>query len=130
MKANDLQAVIPDEIRVTGRLHEDARMTCTPETASAPPVAVITFQLHPAKGMPYLVQQVLGSDPSSHIVAAAKARTLKRGAAVQVFAKGLRARTDHGIAALQLMEVTHVFPLSTNQATHTEATTTEKASPC
>ena len=127
MKATDQQAVIADEIRVTGKLHEDAHMACTPETASAPPVAVISFELHPAKGLPYLVRQVLGSDPSAHIVAAAKARTLKRGTGVQVFAKGLSARSDHGIAALHLLDVTHVFPLSTNLAAHTEATTTEKA---
>ena len=126
MRDRNPAPTVPDEIRVTGQLHADACMTCTPETASGPPIAAVTFEVHPAKGMPYMVYQVFGPAPSAHIAAAAKARTLRRGTAVQVFAKGLRAQSDHGYACLHLMDVTHVLPLSTNPATHTEATT-EKA---
>ena len=126
MRDRNLAPTVPDEIRVTGQLHADACMTCTPETINGPPVAAVFFEIHPAKGMPYIVHQVFGPEPSAHIAADAKARTLKRGTAVRVFAQGLRAQSDHGYACLHLMKVTDVLPLSTNPAAYTEATT-EKA---
>lgn len=109
-----------DEVRVTGRLAADAHLGYTTDT---PPVAVLTFEVHPAKGLPYQVRQVLGADPNVHFVAGAKAGSLRRGTAVQVFAKGLRTQSDHGVALLHLLDVTNVFPL-TAPADRTQATTT------
>lgn len=99
-----------DEVRLTGTLHDDAELRYTPD---ASPTALLCFEMHPAKGLPYRVRQVLGTDPTAHMIAAAKRVALKRGSTVVVYAKGMRATHDHGTAALVLLDVSDVMPLST-----------------
>lgn len=118
MKTPTVQIELTDELRVRGTLYEDAKFTVQP---GIEPVGHLSFEIHPSIGLPYRVHQSVGTDPSAHIAASAKARTLRRGTAVQVYAKGLRSQTDHGVAALVLMGVTGVYPVS--QPARTEATT-------
>jgi len=105
----DWQTQIGGGIRITGQLTEDARLGYTPGDS---PTAVLDLMITPAKGLPYLIRQPLGSDPSAHIAAQAKLRVLRRGDEVAVYAEGLRAQSDHGIASLRALGVTHVLPIS------------------
>lgn len=96
-------------IRITGILSEDAQLGYTP---GLKPTATLHFELCPAKGLPYRVRQHLGEDPSAHLSAAAKLVALRRGAEVAVYGAGLRAQSDFGHAALFVLDVTDVHPLS------------------
>ena len=72
-----------DFVRVTGHLGSDAEVLYAPGGKSA----VLKLEIEPAKGLPYLVVQNLGEDPSAHLAAKSKARQLlRRGAIVTVYA--------------------------------------------
>lgn len=98
-----------DEVRITGVLHADAELRYIP---GENPAAMMLLEIHPAKGLPYRVRQMLGTDPTAHMIAGAKRASLKRGTTVAVYAKGMRATHDHDIAALLLIDVTDVMPLT------------------
>lgn len=105
----EAQTNIEGGIRITGKLADDAHLGFTP---GEPSTAVLTLMVTPAKGLPYVVRQTIGTDPSAHIAAQAKLRVLRRGDEVSVYAEGLRAQSDHGVAALRAVGVTHVLPIS------------------
>ncbi|RZI81085.1 MAG: hypothetical protein EOP38_20455 [Rubrivivax sp.] len=120
-----------DELRVTGTLDEDARVTYTGE----PHQAVLMLHVRPAIGMAYLVRQAMGTDPTVWRATEAKAAHLKRGAQVRVFAKGLRVHAHTNGSALLLVDVTGVFPIQLPDhqpsGKDTEAaTTTEEHDAC
>ncbi len=71
-----------DLIQVTGHIAKDAAILYTPGGKSA----CLALEIEPARGLPYLVVQPLGTDPSLHVAARAKARQLRRGALVTVYA--------------------------------------------
>lgn len=100
------QLCADDELRVTGTLVSDASMLYS---AGETKTAFLVVEIRPAQGLPYIAKQNLGTDPKDHYAAAAKAATFKRGCRVQVYARGLRAQTDHGHARLALLGVTGVF---------------------
>ena len=112
-----------DQVRITGQLHEHAHLAYTTQQ---PPVAVLTLTIHPAKGRPYHITQVLGTDPTDHLIAAGKLCMLRRGAWVAVYGAGLRDQSDHGVACLAVLDVTdvHVIDLPPKPAA-TLATTQE-----
>lgn len=97
-----------DELRVIGRLVDDAQLTFT---AGAHPHAVLCLEIAPAVGQPYRVRQDMGDDPTLHFALAGMVARLRRGSVVQVTAKGLLAQSDHGRAGLRLLGVTDVSPL-------------------
>lgn len=107
-----------DGVRITGLIHEDAALGYIP---GIKPQAVLSFEVHPKRGMPYRIRQHLGDDPSKHITTSAKLRVLRRGCEVAVYGSGLRLQSDHGISALVVLDVTEVHPLATPQ--HSEAST-------
>lgn len=98
-----------DGIEVTGVIAENAHLGFT---AGDPPNAVLTFEIHPDKGMPYRVRKVLGTDPSVHMQASTEVHALRRGTTVAVQAKGLRVQADHGHAALVMLDVQAIHPLT------------------
>lgn len=104
-----------DELRVTGTLMSDATLLYSYGEVKQ---AWLHVEIRPSMGLPYSAKQALGTDPKDHYAAAAKARTFKRGARVQVYAKGLRAQADHGEARLAMLDVTGVF-LINHQADET-----------
>lgn len=95
-----------DELRVTGELSADAVIQYS---AGAICNAFLFLEITPNEGMPYFVVQNLGDDPKDHYAAQAKASAMKRGSRVQVYAQGVRIRSDHGRAGLKLMGVSNVF---------------------
>jgi hypothetical protein len=101
-----------DRLRIQGPLLSDATLTYT---ASTPNVAVLEFEVGSEKGQPYRVKHVLGTDPTVHMTAEAKKPLLRRGRWVAVYASGAIPQSDHGTAALRLLDVTAVHPLPTPQ---------------
>ena len=101
-----------DEIRVTGRLVEDAHFVAS---HGANPAAILILNIEPTKGMPYHARLVLGVTEADHYRGQARALSMKRGVHVRVFAKGLRISSDHGKAMLVLMDVTDAFPITNDQ---------------
>jgi hypothetical protein len=113
-----------DELRITGVLEADAQVTYT----GAPHRVVLTLQVRPAIGMPYVVRQMGSTDQNEWIAVEAKAASLKRGAQVRVYAKGLRVQSHARGAALLLVDVTGIFPLQIpdhQPSGHTEAASQE-----
>lgn len=98
-----------EAIRITGLIHEDAVLGYVPGIKT---LAVLSFEIHPERGMPYRIRQRLGDDPNKHLTASAKLAVLRRGCEVAVYGSGLRLQSDHGIAALMVLDVTDVHPLS------------------
>ena len=96
-------------VRITGSVSHDALVSYTPD---AEPTAMLTLQLQTPAGLPYMVRQVIGKDVNQQVAAAAKARLLRRGCEVAVYGKGLRVRTDHDTAALAIVDVSDILPLS------------------
>lgn len=92
-------------VTVIGPLLADAQLTFTPD---ATPTAVLSLEIDAAKGMPYRVRHVLGTDPTVHMLAHQQACAMRRGAVVQAIGAGLRAQSDHGLAALVLLSPTDV----------------------
>lgn len=101
-----------DRLRIQGPLLADATLTYT---ACAPHVAVLEFEVASERGQPYRVKHVLGTDPTVHMTAEAKKPLLRRGRWVAVYAAGAIPQSDHGVAALRLMDVSAVHPLPTPQ---------------
>lgn len=106
-----------DEICVTGRLFADAALKYT---ATNPAAAVLSFDIHPAKGLPYFIRHPVGTDPSAQIAAAAKVRLLRKGCMVRVFAAGARFQHDHEVAGIRMLDVSSVITQHT-AAPHCEA---------
>jgi hypothetical protein len=104
-----------DQVRITGTLHADAELRYIPGET---PAAMLCLEIHPAKGLPYRARQMLGTDPTAHMIAGAKRATLKRGTTVAVYAKGMRATHDHDMAVLLLIDVTDVMPLTLPPKSH------------
>ena len=102
------------EIRIIGTLAEDARFSIT---HTAPHQGHLAVQITAAKGLPIVATQNVGSNPSDHIAASAKAHELRRGSRVTVYAAGATTQTDHGLACIRLHGVTEIIP-ETHQ--HTE----------
>jgi hypothetical protein len=88
-------------VRVTGTLAEDAHVGLT---TGQPPHMLLWLHLKPAAGMPYLARVDLGDDTVDHMKAEAMLPDLRRGAVVSVAALALEPRTDHGHAALRLVQ--------------------------
>lgn len=106
MSETTSQVSSSNELRVTGTLTSDAALLYSHGDIT---YAWLQVEIRPALGLPYVAKQALGSDPKDHYAAAAKARTFKRGACVQVYATGLRAQSDHGQARLFMLGVTGIF---------------------
>lgn len=99
-----------DRIQIEGQLADQAVVGAVPNTR--PPVYRLTMVLVPARGLPYLVSQNLGTDATAERAARAKQRILKRGAWVKVFAKGLDFTVDHGTKTLVVNGITDVIPMN------------------
>jgi hypothetical protein len=100
----DLQRV--DLVRITGVLEYDAHVRYS---AGANPRAWVVLEIVPPRGLRYQVLQDLGTDPTDHMQAEARAVGLRRGALVSATGSWLRLRTDHGHAVLVLEECTGVI---------------------
>lgn len=87
--------------RVTGTLTEDARLD---PTTGRPPHLLLRLHLQPAHGLPYLATVDLGDDMADHMAAEALEPHLRVGAVLSVGCEGLELRTDHGHAALRLVQ--------------------------
>jgi hypothetical protein len=72
--------------------------------------ACLELHIETGAGYPFIARQLVSADPAAQHAAAAKAAVLDRGVLVHAYARGCVARTDHGIAALQLLDVTDVIP--------------------
>lgn len=87
-------------LRVAGRLAADAVMA--PLTGK-PPGALLMLHIAPDHGLHYLARVPLGTDAADHLQAEALLPLLRKGAAVSVAADALELQTDHGHAALRLV---------------------------
>ena len=92
---------------ITGVMTEHARFLFT---AGLPRHALMFIELDTATGWPYVGQIDCGTEPTPINAAEAKARLLKRGTCVTVYARGITGRTDHGRAVLALVGITDVIP--------------------
>lgn len=104
-----------DELHVTGTLADDAVLGFSAGADENRP-AVLSFTIQPAKGLPYFVRQVIGTDVSAQIAARAKVREMRRGTVVTVYAKGCRFQSDHDQAGLRLLDVSDVVLSTPNAA--------------
>jgi hypothetical protein len=112
-----------DLVRITGHLAEHGAIRYS---AGSAPRAWLVLEIKPPRGLPYQVQQDLGTDPTDHMLAESRAAGLRRGALVSATGEWLRLRTDHGAAVLVLEGCRNVI-------THTLATTADQiqeSDPC
>ena len=72
---------------------------------------LLAFEVSTGMGFPYEVRRPVAGQAADHIAATALQHALRRGARVRVYARGATPRTSHGIAVLQLIDVTHVIPI-------------------
>jgi len=103
--------MIKPQIRVTGMLTQDAQLRRTPGAQSH---ALLFLSIAQSEGLPYEVRHDCGTEPAAIIAAESKARILKRGAIVTVYATGIAQRMDHAHAVLSLRGVTDVIPSTLN----------------
>jgi hypothetical protein len=97
-----------DRIQIEGRVEEQARVAVVP--ATEPPAYRLCLTVIPDVGLPYVVSQHLGTDRAAEWAARSKARMLKRGTWVKVFASHLQLRYDHDRHALIVKGITDVMP--------------------
>lgn len=102
-----------DRITVTGHLAANAVHVAS---AGKDPSFFVMVDIEPSKGMPYHAMQAFGPGQEADYAAGELANKLKRGDLVQVTARGLRVKTDHGRATLVLMDVIDISPFVPNQA--------------
>lgn len=94
-----------DLIQVTGHIAKDAAILYSPGGKHA----CLALEIEPARGLPYLVVQPLGTDPSLHVAARAKARQLRRGALVTVYASHYSLHTEPSRQLLKMEGVQDVL---------------------
>lgn len=103
-------------VRVTGVLTADAQLAHTP---GREPHALLTLQLQPDKGLPYMARIDLGTDVADHMGAEAELPRLRTGALVSVAGDALELRHDHGHAVLRVVRardaVVFCNPITPNQ---------------
>ncbi len=99
----------PTPLRVTGALTCDARLT---PTMGQPPHQMLWLDFAPHHGLPYKARVDLGTDLADHMQAEALLPQLRAGAVVTVAANALELRTDHGHAALALVDARDVLVLA------------------
>jgi hypothetical protein len=116
-----------DLVHVTGQLTERAYIGTIPNTS--PPEFSLVLHLQPAKGLPYVVVQPLGSDAAAYRAATAKLHLLRAGNWARFYATGFYLRHDHSTQALIAHGVTDVMPLDL-PTNHTEAKPSPEASAC
>lgn len=102
-----LAAGLCGRLRVTGELLDDARLDF--DTARPPQMWLRLHLRPPAEpgvpdGLPYRASVCLGADAAVHMEAEQLMPQLRTGALVSVAARGLRLATDHGHAALALVQ--------------------------
>lgn len=93
-----------DQIQVTGHISREAQVLFHADQS-----ACLALEIEPARGLPYLVIEPLGTDPSLQVAARAKARQLPRGALVTVYATHYTLQCDHGRQMLRLHGVNGVM---------------------
>lgn len=87
-------------VRVGGKLTEDAQLGTT---TGHEPRCLLTLQLQPAKGLPYVARLDLGTDVTDRMQAEEALPYLRRGALVSVAGDGIEPRFDHGHAVLRVI---------------------------
>ncbi len=92
-------------LQLTGAVVERAELRHRPGAAS-----ILAFEVDVGAGFRYSVTQAVPFEPVALRAAEAKAALLTRGSIVHVYARGCVPRTDHGTAALWLLDVTDVIP--------------------
>jgi hypothetical protein len=88
-------------LRVTGSLTADAQLQLA---LGQPPHMHLVLALQPQEGLPYIARVDLGADAADHMGAEALLPQMRRGAVLSVAAQALELRTDHGHAALRLVQ--------------------------
>ena len=91
-------------IQITGRLRDRAELRHSPRGGPS----LLVFEIDSGAGFPFVVHQVVPAEPNALRAAEVKANALGRGDLVHVYAHGAVPRTDHGIAALALLDVIDV----------------------
>lgn len=94
-------ATYAGQVRVTGQLQADAVLRTS---MGARPRMHLVFTLQPAHGLPYLASVDLGEDLADHMGAEALLPLMRTGAVLSVAAQSMELRTDHGHAALRLVQ--------------------------
>ncbi len=97
-----------DQLRVTGRLTEDARLV---HSTGVEPHAFLYLQVAPAIGLPYRARVDLGTELADHMGTEALLPALRTGAIVSVAGSSLQLRTDHHHAVLSIQHARHVLIL-------------------
>jgi hypothetical protein len=104
--ARSADACTNNGLQVTGHLTQRAELrVCAGGTS-----AVLELHIDTGSGYPVIARQLVSGDPAAQRAAASKAAALDRGVLVRAYARGCVARTDHGVAALFLLDVTDVIP--------------------
>lgn len=107
-------AQVLDYVRVTGALLADAHLVIS---TGQPPHRYLILDIHPPRGLPYHAQVDLGTADADHRATEALLPELRAGAMVSVGGTELRLRTDHGRAALAVLDARHVLLLTDPIAT-------------
>lgn len=87
-------------VRVCGLLTADAQLATT---TGAAPHGVLSLAFAPDNGLPYLARLDLGTNPLDHMQCEGHLPYLRAGALVSVAGHALELRTDHGHAALRVV---------------------------
>lgn len=85
-------------VRVSAVLAADVELLRTTDGS-----AMLVAKLQPATGLPYVARVPLGPDVTDQMLAQAELPGLRAGTFVSVGGDALQLRTDHGHAALQVM---------------------------
>lgn len=88
-------------LRVTGSLTRQATLH---HTADRPPHLLLSLELRPQQGLPYVARVDLGTNVADHLAAEALLPRLRRGAVLSVAAESLDLRNDHSTQVLRLVQ--------------------------
>lgn len=113
-----------DRIQISGRVLQDATVALIPK--SKPRQYGLTVMVAPAQGLPYVATQPLEDGRAAEFAARCKARLMRTGALVHIYASHLQLRREAGQKVLRVEAVTDIQPFD-QPATRFEAETTTEA---
>ena len=97
-----------DRIQISGRVVDDATVGPIPKTK--PKQYGLTVTVAPEQGLPYVATQPLGEGRAAEFAARCKARLMRSGAMVRIYASHLQVRREDGQKVLRVEAVTDIQP--------------------
>lgn len=112
-----------DRIQIDGRVLHDATVGLIPK--SKPKQYGLTVTVAPEHGLPYVATEPIKGGQAAEFAARSKARLMRSGAMVRIYASHLQVRREAGQKVLRVEAVTDIQPFDQPAARFEADTTTE-----